>query len=384
MKKSLIIVLALLVLVAGSVWRLHAQRADSRQPASLLPAGAIFYVEAKDFRQILTQWNASEERRRWLKSENATVLSQSRLLERLMQAQEQYATVAGLPVEMNLLNELAGAESAFGFYEFSTVHFVYLTHLDGARLDQSGLWKSRSTYQTREAAGIPFYVKTQTDGHETYTVAFAAHAGWLVVATDPTLMAQTLALLAGQANASLSAESWYEDTVSHTPQQGDLRLVYNLTVLRTSPQFRTYWVQNNNSELAGFTAGSADLFEQPSGFEERRVLLKPAVSETAADNSVLTQVLTHIAPDATLDRAWASPSRSIVRATLSQVVLSESLDAAADTKIAPDVTTQAPIAGSEADLETRIDAPNFQKSAANNIDTLTDTVMAMGPKRSVA
>lgn len=380
MKKSLILALAALGLTLGSLWRLHAQRSDARRMAALLPPGAIFYLEAKDFHQILTQWNGSEERRRWLKSDNATVLSQSRLLQRLMQAQEQYANVAGVPVEMNLVNELAGGESAFAFYEFSTVQFVYLTHLDNARLEQSGLWKSRTAYQTREAAGIPFYVKTETDGHETYTVAFASHDGWLVVATEPTLMANTLALLAGQANASISTESWYEDTVAHIPDQGDLRLVYNFTALRQSAQFRTYWVQNNQSSLASFTSGSADLFEQPNGFEERRVLLKPAASETQIDNSGLSQVLKHISPDATLYRAWSSPSRSVVRETLAQVVLSESPSASSDTKLAPEVTAQASAVGSESDLETRIDEPPFQKAAANNIDHLTDALMAMEPK----
>ncbi len=379
-KKSLIVALVALSVIVGSIWRLHAQRTDTRQPASLLPSGAIFYLEAKDFHKILTQWNSSEERRRWLKSDNATVLSQSRLLQRLMQAQHLYAAVAGVPVEMNLVDELAGDQSAFAFYEFSTVQFVYLTHLDNTRLDQSGLWKSRSTYQAREASGIPFYVKTQTEGRETYTVAFASHDSWLVVATEPTLMAQTLALLAGQANGPLSSESWYEDAVSHMPQQGDLRLVYNFTALRQSPQFRTYWLQNNATELAGFTAGGADLFEQRDGFEERRVMIKPVSSETTVDNSGLSRVLTHISPDATLYRAWSTPSRSIVRATLSQVVLSESPSTANDNKLAPEVTSQASVVGSESDLETRIDEPNFQKADANDIDILTDAVMAMEPK----
>ena len=95
------------ICAAGAAW-LRGQRNDVRRTAALLPAGAVFYLEAKDFHGILTDWNSSEERRRWLKSENASVLSQSRLLQRLMQAQTQFATVAGLPIEMDLVNGLAG------------------------------------------------------------------------------------------------------------------------------------------------------------------------------------------------------------------------------------------------------------------------------------
>jgi hypothetical protein len=339
----------------------------------------MLYLEAKDFHRLLTQWNASEERRRWLKSDNATVLSESRLLQRLIQAQEQFATVAGLPVEMSLVNELAGAQSAFAFYDFSKVHFVYVTRLEGPRLDQSTLWKSRSGYQTRDVAGIPFYTKTQTEGRDSYTVAFASHNGWLIVATDPTLMASTLALLSGQAGGSVSNEAWYTNTVKQVPAQGDLRLVYNLAVLRKTPQFRTYWIQRNLSELAAFTSGSADLFEQPSGFEERRVLVHSSPAEASGDNASINQALAHIPPGASLYRAWRAPNREAINAVLQQVILGDSAVAPDQTHYAPEVSPNAPTVGSDSDLETRIDQPGFKKSADNNLDDVTDAIMAMQP-----
>jgi len=366
------------VLAVGALW-LYAQKGpDNLQTAALMPSGAIFYVEAKDFHRVLTEWNGSGERRRWLKSDNATVLSQSRLLQRLMEAQIQFATVAEVPVEMNMVNELAGTESAMAFYEFSTLRFVYMTRMDGTRLDQSELWKNRKSYQPREAAGIPFYLKTETDGHQSYTVSFASHDGWMVVATDAELMARTLALLAGKAAGSVSTEAWYKDTVAQAPQVGDLRLVYNFTALRKSPQFRTYWIQRNQTDLAAFTSGSADLFELPAGFEERRVLLGPTASEI--DGGAFSKVVGHIPQSASVYRAWANPNRALVRSILQQVVVSDPASGIAVIKNAPQVSGDAPIAGSESDLETRIDQPPFQRSSANNVDALTDAVMAMEPK----
>jgi hypothetical protein len=367
-----------LSLAIGSFW-LRAQRNDSRPLASLLPSGALLFLEAKDFHQLLEQWGSSEERRRWLASDNATVLSQSRLLQRLMQAQTQFATVAGLPIEMNLVDELAGAQSAFAFYEFSTLHFVYLTRLEGTRLEQSSLWKNRRSYQARDVAGIPFYVKTETDAGVSYTVTVAAHDGWLVVATEPTLMARTLALLARQPAASVANDTWFVDTVKQAPEQGDLRLVYNLAALRKTPQFRTYWIQRNGSELAAFLSGSADVFDQPGGFEERRTLLRAAPVETSTDSSAMSQVLSHIPPGASLYRAWSAPSRDDVKAVLQQVILSEPAEGPNLDRYAPQVASTAPNVGSDADLETRIDEPAFRKSADNNIDTVTDAVMAMRP-----
>jgi hypothetical protein len=366
------------ILAAGSFW-LRAQRNDSRPLASLLPSGALLYLEAKDFHHLLDQWGSSEERLRWLASDNASVLSQSRLLQRLMQAQTQFATVAGLPIETNLVDELAGAQSAFAFYEFSTMHFVYLTRLDGARLDQSSLWKNRRSYQARDVAGIPFYVKSETDAGVAYTVAVASHDGWLVVATEPSLMARTLALLARQPTASVVNDPWFADTVKQAPEQGDLRLVYNLTTLRKTPQFRTYWIQRNGSELAAFLSGSADVFDQPGGFEERRVLLRVAPPEKSVDSSSMSQVLSHISPGASLYRAWAAPSRDVVRPVLEQAILSEPAEGPSLERYAPQVLSAASNVGSEADLETRIDEPAFRRSADSNIDAVADAVMAMQP-----
>jgi hypothetical protein len=370
--------MAALSLAIGSFW-LRAQRNDSRPLASLLPSGALLYLEAKDFHQLLQQWAASEERRRWLASDNASVLLQSRLLQRLMQAQTQFATVAGLPIEMNLIDELAGTQSAFAFYEFSTVHFVYLTRLEGTRLEQSSLWKNRRSYQARDVAGIPFYVKTETEAGVAYTVAVASHDGWLVVTTEPGLMARTLALLARQPTASIVNDPWFADTVKQAPKQGDLRLVYNLGALRKTPQFRTYWIQRNGSELAAFLSGSADVFEQPGSFEERRVLLRVAPPEKSVDRSSMSQVLSHISPGASLYRAWNAPSRDVVRSVLQQVILSEPAGGPSLDRYAPQVSSAASNVGSDGDLETRIEEPAFLRSADSNIDTVADAVMAMQP-----
>jgi len=369
---------ALVSLVFGSLW-LRAQRNDTRALSSLVPAGAMFYLEAKDFSHLLNQWNSSEERRRWLKSDNASVLSESRLLQRLIQSQVQYATVAGVPVEMSLVNELAGSQSAFALYDFSTVHFVYLTRLAGAQLDQSNLWKVRGSYQTRDVAGIPFYVKTATQGRDSFTVTFASHDGWLVIATEPSLIARTLVLLASQPEASIAGDTWFADTVKQLPQAGDVRLVYNLTALRKTPQFRTYWIQRNITELGAYTSGSADLFEQESGFEEQRVLLRSSRAQSSAETQSLTQVLNHIPQESSLYRAWSTPTRELVRSALRQVVLGESADAPNLSRYAPQVSAEEPEIGSESDLETRIDEPEFHKSAAGRVDDLTDAVMAMGP-----
>jgi hypothetical protein len=361
-----------------SLW-LRAQRNDARPLPEMFPPGALLYLEARDLHQLVNQWNSSSEKSKWVNSANFQVLSQSRLVQRLGEAQTEFETVAGIPVQMNLLDQVAGTQSAFAFYDLAHLSFVYLTRLDDTRLNATDLWKKRTAYQTREVAGIPFFVK-EREGEAMRTVAFASYNGWLVLATDANQMARTLTLLARQQEASLATESWFKETLAHAPQQGDLRLVYNLTKLAATPQFRTYWIHRNKTELQAFVSGISDLFEQSAAFEERRALIRSsAVTSAASGDAAMREVLQHIPATASLYRAWATPDQETLGSVLQQVVLSNSIQTESLFREAPQVAAEAGITGSISDLETRIDEPAYKRAGRQNIDDLRNIISNLQP-----
>ena len=365
-------------LLSGSLW-LKAQRTDARPLPELLPPGALLYLEARDLHRLVSQWNSSSEKATWLRGANFQVLSQSRLVQRLGEAQTQFQTVAGIPVQMNLLDQVAGTQSAFAFYDLPTLSFIFVTRLDEAQLNATDLWKKRTGYQTRQVSGISFYVKEGT-GEEARTVAFAFYEGWLVLATDADRMARTLTLLARQPAASLGAEGWFKEALAQAPAQGGLRLVYDLAKLIRTPQFRTYWIHRNKSELQPFVSGISDLFEQPSGFEERRALIRGAAAAgSTPDGAALAEVLQHVPAGASLYRAWALPDRQTLRSVLQQVVLSTPLRNESLNREAPQVTAEAGVAGSVADLETRIDQAEYKRAQQQTIDGVQRAIAAMQP-----
>ncbi|HMF76598.1 MAG TPA: hypothetical protein VK604_13140, partial [Bryobacteraceae bacterium] len=365
-------------LLSGSLW-LKAQRTDARPLPELLPPGALLYLEARDLHRLVSQWNSSSEKATWLRGANFQVLSQSRLVQRLGEAQTQFQTVAGIPVQMNLLDQVAGTQSAFAFYDLPTLSFIFVTRLDEAQLNATDLWKKRTGYQTRQVSGISFYVKEGT-GEEARTVAFAFYEGWLVLATDADRMARTLTLLARQPAASLGAEGWFKEALAQAPAQGGLRLVYDLAKLIRTPQFRTYWIHRNKSELQPFVSGISDLFEQPSGFEERRALIRGAAAAgSTPDGAALAEVLQHVPAGASLYRAWALPDRQTLRSVLQQVVLSTPLRNESLNREAPQVTAEAGVAGSVADLETRIDQAEYKRAQQQTIDEVQRAIAAMQP-----
>jgi hypothetical protein len=369
---------AILVLGAGSLW-LHAQYNDTRPLASLLPPGALWYVEAKDFGKVLREWNRSAEKIKWVASDNFKILAQSRLVQRLAQAQDEFVEVAGVPVDMGFADQVAGQKSAFAFYDLSHVVFVYLTQRPESALEGMDLWKGRSQYEARATAGIPFYVKKDEKGVR--TVAFASYKDWFVLSTNEDRMAQTLALLSGQKAGSIATEDWYSDAASQQAA-GDLRLVCNLTPLVLTPQFRTYWVQRNVSEVKTFRSSVSDLFERKDGFEEQRVLLRKteAEADTSPNSSAVAEVLRYATPDSSLYRAWANPDSAVLKDVLLQVIFGEPVSAnPLYNPMAPTVNAEAAAVGSETDLETRIDEAPFVKTSSASPPPLAAAILKMEP-----
>jgi len=99
MKRILIAscIVVALCLIGWATYQVATPAADDRSFARLMPQGALVYLEAKDLSGLLREWNASPEKAAWMKSDNYEVLSRSRLLLRLEQAQNQFAAAAGVP-----------------------------------------------------------------------------------------------------------------------------------------------------------------------------------------------------------------------------------------------------------------------------------------------
>jgi hypothetical protein len=364
-------------IVLGAALWMRAQSDQLLQPANLLPAGASMYLEARDFHRLLEQWNRSAEKRRWLAGANFDVLSRSRLLGRLSQAGNEFTSVAGVPLEMNFVDQVAGEQSAFAFYNLSRLAFVYLTHMVQGQVDATELWQHRASFQTRSVAGIPFYSKS--DSGTQRTVSFASYKAWLVLASDQDRMAQTLMLLSGQKTASVGTEPWFIEGTRQAQAVGVLRLVYNLDALLPTPQFRTYWLQRNVSELKIFSSGISDLFERDHAFEEKRALLRKAEMLVASEDNSLSEALRYAPATISLYRAWARPDTTLLSETLQQVLFGERSTSTLYSRLAPAATAELGMTGSATDLETRIDQPPFERNSQGSVTQLVDALSRMQP-----
>lgn len=356
--KRLIVFLLSGAACLGLGWAAYQSVAPAEPPISkYVPADALLYLQAKDFSSLLSGWNGSPQKQQWLKSANYEVFSRSRLFLRLKEAGDQFAAAAGLPPDMNFLSQVAGSQSALALYDIGKLQFLGITRLPSANSVQSALWQARSKFETRSAGGVTFYLRRDPESKR--EVEFAASGDYLLLATREDLMAGALQLMSGSKDRTIEDEEWWSQSVAAAGPSGDLRMVLNLGKLVPSPYFRSYWVQQNITDMKQYTAAISDLFLSGNEYREERVLLKAAPSSGAAspdDGPRAVADVVNLVPDnAALYEAQADPSVDSCFDLLVTKILAPHLGPSPTEKLAPHVQLTSGETGTGSDLETRID-----------------------------
>jgi hypothetical protein len=371
MKRLIVFLLAGAVCLVAS-WAAY-QRVSVEEPSlsRFAPSGALLYLQAKDFASLVEGWNGSQERRLWIKSANYEVFSRSRLFLRLKGAGDQFATAAGLPTDLNFLKQVAGKQSAVALYDIGKLQFLYITRLAPANATQSELWQTRSKFETRSAGGIPFFYRSDPESER--EVAFAVNGDYLLLATREDLMAGALQLMAGSKDHSVEAEPWWSQSLAAAGAAGDLRMVLNLEKIVRSPYFRSYWVQQNITDMKQYGAAVSDLFLSGQEYREERVLVKksPPTGEASADAgpAAVAELVRLVPAQADVYEVRANPSASDCWAVLETKILAPHLGPSVAEKLAPQVQLRNGETGGSSDLETRIDQAPVQQSVSATLST---------------
>jgi hypothetical protein len=399
MKKLPVLVMLLITVAAiglagmrlgGSAYQLTP---SPEQPLShFLPGGAVLFLQARDFSSLLADWNRSPEKQAWLVSSNYEVFSRSRLLLRLRDAGKQFASAAGLPPDMDFLNQVAGSQSALALYDIGKLQFLYITRLASANSMQSQLWQTRSKFESRSAGGTTFYLRRDPEsGRE---VAFAANGDYLLLSTREDLMAGALQLMAANAGhdstqdpemRNIETDSWWSQSAAAAGPAGDLRMIMNLEKIVPSPYFRSYWVQQNITDMKEYSSAVSDLFRSKQEYREERVLLKRAAgSASASDQSDDVTDLVRLVPEGTgFYQAEGCPSIESCLDPLETSLLTPQLAAAPAGQLAPQAQLTSGETGATSDLETRIDQKPEQGATDSKSSSALKTILRTNQVSSI-
>lgn len=353
-----IVLLLCISLVCVGIGRAGYVAATPQQDAlsKRIPAGAVLYLEARDLSILLNDWNSSPQKKAWVQSDNYEIFSRSRLFLRLKAAADQFATAAGLPPNMDFLSQVAGQQSALALYDIGKLQFLYITNLPSARSMQTTLWQMRAKFEPRNVAGTDFFVRRDPESQR--EVAFAVSGDYLLLSTREDLIASALQLIAGKGDRTVENEPWWMQSTSAAGQAGDLRMVLDMKTLVSNGYFRTYWVQQNITDLSQYSSAVSDLFREGKRYREERVLIRKKESDLnpSPDGSTAVADLARLVPeDASVYTTTANPSAESCFALLETKLLAPHLGPVPVSKIAPQVQLTAGEQGDASDLETQID-----------------------------
>ena len=370
---TLLLVVALAFAAIGRA----AYRASSPAEAALskyVPSGPLLYLEAKDFSSLVRDWNSSSQKKLWLKSDNYEVFSRSRLFLRLKGAGDQFAAAAGLPPDMDFLSQVSGGQSVLAIYDIGKLQFLYITYLPSARSMQTRLWQTRSSFETRNAAGTDFYFRR--DPQSQREVAFAVSGDYLLLATREDLIAGALQLIAGKPGRTVESDSWWSQATSAAGQKGDLRMVLDMQTLVPNGYFRTYWAQQNITDLSQYSAAVSDLYRSSKEYREERVLVRKKEVEPSPDRAAAVASLSRLIPDeAGVYIATANPSPDAAFSLLETKLLDPHVGPQPVSLYAPQVQLTSGESGGGSDLETRIDQAPSQSQARSELGSALKTLL---------
>jgi hypothetical protein len=410
---TIVVGLVIAFAATAGVWAAFQGSPTAPPPlAAMLPQGALLTIESKDFAGLLKRWNDSPEKSAWLKSDNLSIFSRSRLFGRLGDAQNEFAQSANLPPDMNFLNEVAGGKSVFAWYDIGKLEFLYITRMPAGGADKTRLVQMRGKFAMRQVGNQTFYVRTktgqnrtdqsQTDQNQTgqteqsqgddaqgqaRTVAFATSGDWMLLATREDLMAGALTLMTARAGSSapadsLAAEPWFVDAWAAAGKDaGELRMSLNLEKIVPSLYFRSYWVQRNVTEMKQYRSAVADLFLNSGDFREERVLLPKAEPENSASAPDLGALMALLPQHSGVYRAVAAPGVDAVLDSINEKLLQRTTGSFADAHLVPDADVSVHEAGSTTDFETRIDAASLAHPVRGaELAALRQTLAAADPQ----
>ena len=189
---------------------------------------------------------------------------------------------------MNFLSQVAGNQSALALYDIGKLQFLYITRLPSANSAQSQLWQTRAKFETRKVGGATFYLRRDPESER--EVEFAVSGNYLLAGNPRRSDGRRASVDGGGSKDAhtIEAEPWWTQSVAAAGAVGDLRMVLNLDKIVPSPYFRSYWVQQNITDMKQYAAAVSDLFRSSPEYREERVLLKKtaggATSASASDD----------------------------------------------------------------------------------------------------
>lgn len=297
------------VLTAVVCIALSAGRDGRFAPASDLPRGALVYAEVADLPALVSLWESSSFKTKFLESQNFHDLQNRHLGLKLASRWREFSDAAGFPLDLATIAELADKRAALALYDIGKLEFVLIAPLSPEAFAAARFMQATMKFTEEDYDGVRvFRVNVDADrGRQKQELLFLHHRGNLVVSTSEKLLVRTLANLDGKSGADRLTGDPLFSRLAARSSPGTATVWVNQVALNNDYYFKRYWMSLATDDLKDIRAGVFSFNLEETRITERRLFLLAKTPEAMQIKTTpASALLRHIPADVPFVRLRAA------------------------------------------------------------------------------
>jgi hypothetical protein len=279
------LITASLLLICIAVFVYARSTRSSKNPYSLagdLPRGALVYAQFQNLPELISLWEQSQLKERYLNSTSYQQLQHRHLAMKLISRWEEFNNALGFPLDLSTIGSSTDGAAAVAVYDIGQLDLLLVAPISDEKVALTQFFKSKDQFEEMETPdGIPYYSHTvEADrGRQKQVLAFATVNGRFLLGTNEKLFLRAIANLNKRAKNDSIADDPAFKTLSRKVTPHFATIWVDQSKLNADYYFKHYWLMQNVAELKSIRAGMFDLEQQQARWIERREFLTTAPAE---------------------------------------------------------------------------------------------------------
>jgi hypothetical protein len=286
------LITASLVLICVALIVYARTTRSNKNPYSLagdLPRGALVYAQFQNLPELITLWEQSQLKERYLNSTNYQQFQHRHLAMKLVSRWEEFNSALGFPLDLAAIGSSTDGAAAVAIYDIGQLDLLFVAPISDEKVALTQFFKGKDQFEEMETPdGTPYYSHTvEADrGRQKQVLAFATVNGRFLLGTNEKLFLRALANINKRGKNDSIADDPTFRTLSRKMNPHFATIWVDQSKLNVDYYFKHYWLMQNVAALKTIRAGIFDLEQQQSRWIERREFLTTSPAERS--NSGIT------------------------------------------------------------------------------------------------
>jgi hypothetical protein len=258
-----------------------------------LPRGALVYAQFQNLPELISTWEQSQLKERYLSSTSYQQLQHRHLAMKLISRWEEFNDSLGFPLDLAAIGSSTDGAAAVAVYDIGQLDLLFVAPISDEKVALTQFFTSKDRFEELETPdGTPYYSQTVAAdrGRQKQVLAFATVNGRFLLGTNEKLFLRAIANIKKRAtNDSIAADPTFK-TLSQKVTPHFATVWVDQSRLNVDYYFKHYWLMRNVDELKSIRAGIFDLEQQQSRWIERREFLTTSPAERSSSGISATEL----------------------------------------------------------------------------------------------